>query len=239
MTFFRNRAWHWVARSGFAFLILIVLPVVLYLCASVIGGMIQRDVSDDISEVQADQGTVTVYLITGLLHADIAIPIDRIDESTFGFLGETRLPFENPNLRYLAFGWGSKAFYTTAGSYSDIRPGAVFTAVTGDDPVMRVTAVGELRESESVIAISLGPRQFDRLMDAIGTGFAKDGSGNPEYLSQYSIGPGDAFFVGTGHFNIFNPCNQWVGQVLAKAGIATGIWTPTTQSLLLSIGRNP
>jgi uncharacterized protein (TIGR02117 family) len=205
----------------------------------VIGGLIQRDVPDDIFEAQGEQEAVTVYLITGLLHADIAIPVVEIDKGRFGFLGETRLPFDNPNLRYLAFGWGSKAFYTTAGNYSDIRPGAVFTAVTGDDPVMRVTPVGALSQSETVIAFSLGRSRFDRLMEAIGTGFAKDVYGNPDYLSQYTIGTGDAFFAGTGHFNIFNPCNQWVGEALASAGIVTGIWTPTTHSLLLSIGRNP
>ena len=70
MNLFRNRAWHLVARSGFAFLILIVLPVMVYLCASVMGGLIQRDVPDDLFEAQGEPEAVTVYLITGLLHAD-------------------------------------------------------------------------------------------------------------------------------------------------------------------------
>jgi uncharacterized protein (TIGR02117 family) len=236
-----------LARFGLFVLILLLLPILLYLMASVIGGFVPRNLPPKAmagESIKADPGiagnsdeTITIYLVTGLLHADIAIPADDRLLGRFSFLYETKLPFANPGLKYLAFGWGSLAFYTTAGSYSDIRPGAVFTAVTGDDAVMRVTPIGALVEDNDVVALTLSQRQYDQLLERILTGFASDEDGLPRYLPQYSIGQGDAFYAGTGHFNIFHPCNQWVAEVLAAASIRTGIWTPTTYSLLLSLDR--
>ena len=40
-----------------------------------------------------------------------------------------------PDARWLVVGWGSAAFYTTAGTYADIAPSAVWTAATGDAAV--------------------------------------------------------------------------------------------------------
>ena len=42
----------------------------------------------------------------------------------------------NPNIKYLLFGWGSRAFYTTAKEFKDIRPIPVFKAITGDASAM-------------------------------------------------------------------------------------------------------
>jgi len=237
-----------ILRIGSILVAIVLLPIVLFLAGSIVGGLIPRDIplhvlaDDTTNEAETGlgpekSGPVTIYLLSGLLHVDIAIPVGELSAEDFSFLDQTRIPFANPALRFLAFGWGSKAFYTTAGNYSDIRPGAVFTAVTGDDAVMRVTPVGALNEREGVMALTLQRQQFNALLGGILAGFETGADGLPQYLPQYSIGPGDAFFTGVGHFNIFYPCNQWAGDVLAGAGTRTGIWTPTTYSLLMKIAR--
>ncbi|MFD0915580.1 TIGR02117 family protein [Pseudahrensia aquimaris] len=185
----------------------------------------------------ADIGAKThrIHLLTGLLHTDIAVEATPEVLERFAFLRETPVPLENPNLRNLVFGWGSQAFYTTAGTYADIEPAAVFTAVTGDNSVMRVVGYGQIKSDETVVSINLSTAAMERLLLAIERGFSNGTVGKPRLLPGATIGPNDAFFEGAGHFNIFYPCNQWVRDVLVETGFILGRWTPTTHSLITSI----
>ena len=194
--------------------------------------MIGAFLPDERAKASSCEKTHHAFLVTGLLHADIAIPVTPELKRQFAFLNSSTLPINHPNLRYLAFGWGSEAFYTTAGTYADIEAGAVLKAVTGDDSVMRVTAFGELKPSESIIRLALNEGQFRRLMVAIREGFAQP---VPVQMAGVSIGSYDAFYEGQGHFDIFRPCNQWVNEVLVNSGVPVGMWTPTTQSLSYSL----
>ncbi len=217
------------------FLCALILPVVLFLGAAMIGAHVPRSpVSAHAKEMASNSQTVTIYLVTGLLHADIAIPYDAALRDKFPWLVQTRLPLDNPRLAYLAFGWGSKAFYTTAGTYRDIGVSNTFTAVTGDMAVMRVIGLGALEAGPDVYPVRLDKTQYLRLLEAISSGFAVN-ENRAEYLPQYSIGQGDAFFAGNGHFNILNPCNQWTADVLSYAGLKVGRWTPTTHALIRSL----
>lgn len=222
---------------------LIVLPAALFLGAASIGAFAPRAEPGAKHESQTGtapeaDGMVTIYLLTSPLHADIALPFDENLQSEFPWLHETRLPLDNPNMAYLGFGWGSRAFYTTAGNYSDIAISSTFTAITGDAAVMRVIGLPRLVGSENVIPVSLKSNEFRALIKQIKTGFELNKSNEPTYLPQYSIGANDAFYAGKGHFNIFNPCNQWAADILHASGVKTGRWTPTTYSLLWSLRWN-
>jgi len=103
---------------------------------------------------------------------------------------------------------------------------------------MRITGLSGLRAGNDIHALQLTPKSFERLLDAIGSGFATDEGGSWVYHPEYSIGAVDAFFAANGHFNLFNPCNQWTGRVLSQAGVKTGRWTPTSYSLLWSLKWN-
>ena len=180
--------------------------------------------------------TEAIYLVTGTLHADFLIPSMLVDKEKFDFLRETKLPLSHPNLRYLAFGWGSKAFYTTAGCYSDITISAALKAVTGDLSVMRVVGFGDIdTKSPDVISLQISKRQLEALLDFFYVSFETNSDGMPRFMPSASIGPNDAFYEGVGNFNILHPCNQWVNKGLLRAGVEVGRWTPTTQSLRYSL----
>ncbi len=220
------------AAKGFGALAgLLGLIVLGYLGAALITARIGQSV---VSNGVVGERRHTIHLVTTLLHADIALPVDERLLTRFPMLAQTDLPFGNPDMKHVLFGWGSQAFYTTAGSYLDVRPGAVLTAVTGDDSVMRVSAAGDLSAIDDVIRLSLSDAQLERLYDGLDQGFALE-NGQPVPMGEISIGPYDAFFKGRGHFNIFNPCNQWVNRVLSGVGVKLGLWTPTTQSLSQSL----
>ncbi|WP_040304603.1 TIGR02117 family protein [Ahrensia sp. R2A130] len=211
----------------------LVFIVIFYLAAAWLTAGVPRHIT---SAPLQSGGEREVLLIQTLLHVDIAVPYDSALLAKFPELENTDLPLDDPNLQYVAFGWGSKAFYTTAGQYSDIRPAAVIRAVTGDDAVMRVVAMGYLNpDADDVATLSLSVEAYDSLLASIKNSFTTAPSSVALPLSGLSIGPFDAFFAAKGHFNIINPCNQWVADVLHDAGVPVGRWTPTTYSLMHSL----
>jgi uncharacterized protein (TIGR02117 family) len=204
--------------------------VVLYLVASYIGAIIpQRPAAG-----RAPGHTETVYLLINLLHADIVIPVNPQIRSRFSHLAGSGLPIFDPELNYLIFGWGSRAFYTTARNLADIRPGPTLRAIIGDNSVMHVVPLKGISQLENLLPVNLPPGGTARLLDFIEASFTGQAN-HPVHLAGASYGIGDEFFASPHHFNIFNPCNIWTAQALRAAGLSTGYWTPTTHSLKLSL----
>lgn len=198
-----------------------------------VGGALWGAAGSKIDDVGAPK-TITIYLLTSYLHADIAVPLLPETARRFSFLADSTFPFKHSDLRYLAFGWGSKAFYTTAGSYSDITLNAAAKAVTGDESVMHIAPIAALAAGPDSIAIQLNKQQFEQLLKAIESTFTKAPDGQAVLLAGQTHGYGDVFYEGEGHFNILNPCNIWAATILRQTGIKLGAWTPTTQALKLS-----
>ena len=143
------------------------------------------------------------------------------------------MPVDHPDLRWLVVGWGARAFYTTAGSYADVKPGAVFKAVTGDSSVMRIDAAGALPETVPLRRLSLSPAQLAALLQAIDDSFQRDSQGAPISVDA-QLGETDAFYQGTGRFHLFTTCNTWISATLRRAGLRFGAWTPAPFSVSLS-----
>lgn len=212
--------------------LLIAVPffiVVLYLFAALLGGIIPsgKTVSHD-NEVR-DR---TIYLTANALHADIAIPVDSVSREQFGFLKADGFSLDNPNLKYLIIGWGSRDFYTSTAEYSDMELATIWRAATGDASVMHVAPGGDISKSEGVVPIAISQAGLERMIDFMLESFRKENE-KPILLPDATFGYGDLFYEAEGRFHIFNPCNVWVSKALGKAGVSTGIWTPTTYSLLL------
>ena len=222
-----------VRTLALAAMIIVAVPI-LYFSATVFGALIPVGPAGEWGGTRQSE-RVRVYLLRGWIHTDIAIPATPKVLEDFGFLREAGIPITHDDLRYLVFGWGSAAFYTTAGSYADISLSAVWTALTGDRSVMHAVPSGALEASDTAIAIDLTPLGFQQMVRFIRASYNEDATGNPVWLKGLSHGYGDVFHQARGGFDAFRPCNVWTARALRKAGVTTGIWTPTTDSLLFSL----
>ena len=131
------------------------------------------------------------------------------------------------------FGWGSAAFYTTAGTYADITASAVLTAATGDDAVIRLDAVGRLPKMENLRFLNLSEEQFQALLTQ-----AADALASQTAIDHPGFTATDAFFPAHGHFSALRTCNVWLGETFRAAGIPFGLWTPANWSVRLSLWRH-
>ena len=213
---------------GLTFVVLLPVAVVLiYLGAALVGGILPHGKLHSRPPVLTSH---KMFLVSGLLHSDIAIPITQQIKSDFAFLRDYGFPLDHPELQYLLIGWGSREFYTSTKDYADIGFSTTWTAITGDSSVMHVQPIGALNEENNLKALSLSGESLDQLVDFVVNSF-KTKAGKPLVIKDATFGQGDLFFEGVGSFNIMRPCNIWTATALRVAGFNTGYWTPTTYSL--------
>lgn len=220
----------WLGRgvAGFA------AGAVIYLLAAVVGGLVGNG-----APAPADTNDLyRVGLAIGPIHTDFLLPLDPDVRRRFAFVGAAGVPIDDPAAEWLVVGWGARGFYTTVGDYSDVTIGAVARGIVGDTSVMRIDAVGRIGDYGGIDLLALTPDQFDGLTDAILAGFVRGADGVPVALPDE---PGftltDSFFEGADGFHLLRTCNVWVSDVLAKAGVAFGIWTPTPFAVRLAVWR--
>ncbi|MCA0872600.1 TIGR02117 family protein [Seohaeicola saemankumensis] len=205
----------------------VAIGLVAYLVAAGAGGVILTGGA----RTPGPQG-VEIRLIRGPIHYDFLLPLTEETRERFGFLQAAGLDLGHPQARWLVVGWGARQFYTTTGDYSDVAPGAVFRAVTGDSAVMRVDLAGALREEAPARRLELQPAQYSALLEGVAGDFATH---TP--IDHPGFTASDLFFPARGRFDILRTCNAWLGAALRQAGVRFGVWTPTPYAVTLSLWR--
>ncbi len=209
--------------------VLAALPV-LYLAASVALAVIPGPGPN-----LSGPGARTIALLQGPIHTDILLPLTPDIRARFGFATAAGVPMDHPGAEWLVFGWGSKAFYTTAGTYADITAAALLTAATGDASVIRLDLVGPLTTADNLRYLALSEAQFQALLATLLATFSLATDGQPIPLNHPGFTGFDAFFVAEGGFHLLRTCNVWLGETLRASGVRFGLWTPANWSVTLSL----
>jgi uncharacterized protein (TIGR02117 family) len=204
--------------------LMLALPLV-YLAASLALPLIPGP-GPDLSGPPAHR----IGLLQGAVHTDILFPLTPATRARFAFAEAAGVPVQHPDAEWLLFGWGSAAFYTTAGTYADISASAVLTAATGDDAVIRLDALGPFAPMENLRFLDLSEAQFQALLDRSTASFASDTA-----LDHPGFTGTDAFFPARGRFSLLRTCNVWLGETLRASGVPFGLWTPANWSVTLSL----
>ncbi len=204
-----------------------IVLVALYLAAALVGGIIPHPNNGPADHAGSGK---TIHLVAGLLHTDIAIPVNQAVKTRFAFMEKNGIDLGQENLKHLIIGWGSREFYTSTKNYSDIGFATTWIAVSGDRSVMHVQPAGKIEDYPDIIRIELNDDAFSRLLSFIETSFDRDNE-MPVLIDDATFGSGDVFYEAVGGFDIFRPCNVWTSRALRAAGVNTGLWTPTTYSV--------
>ncbi len=181
---------------------------------------------------------VQIGLLRGPIHYDFLLPLNANTLNSFAFSERAGVPITHPDARWLIIGWGATGFYTTAGSYADITAPVLWDGITGDTSVMHIDVGGEIPTTTGVTFLKISEAEFKALLATIESSFARNAEGGFIPLAIPGFRDTDAFFAARGHFNLLHTCNAWIGETLRAAGLPFGIWTPTPQSVALSLGQN-
>ncbi|OQM74455.1 TIGR02117 family protein [Manganibacter manganicus] len=213
------------------FLNILAVGIALVVVSVIIGTITPRPIWRNRVTGPAD-ATRQILLLSNPIHTDIAIPVDDAVRAQFGFLPAAGLPIGLPQVRYVIFGWGGRAFYTETPTWSELKAVPTFKGLTLDNSVMHVEIAGDIdRHDPSVTVVNITNTGMIALADAIRDSFA-DG---PKLLAGLSYGKYDAFFEAKGYFNALFGCNTWTAAMLRRAGLSTGWWEPLPLLLRTSL----
>jgi len=176
-----------------------------------------------------------ILMLSNPIHTDIAIPVDGDLINRFAFLRAASLDLDNPNLRYLVFGWGGRSFYTETPTWADLKAGPVLKSFALDRSVIHVELAGDIPpDAPAVTVIKVDAKGLEQLKQFILSSFEQADSG-PVPLRGSNYGPNDAFFEAWGYFNALMGCNTWTAAALRQAGLTSGLWTALPWTLRLSL----
>ncbi|UDL91372.1 TIGR02117 family protein [Mesorhizobium sp. PAMC28654] len=176
-----------------------------------------------------------ILVLRNPIHTDIAIPVDDAVRQRFHFLVDGGIPTDIPEVRYIVFGWGGRAFYIATPTWSDLKPMPLLKGLTLDASVMHVDVAGNIAEPDpSVAGFDIGEGQFSALLDFIEASFQKN-SGGPIQVPGVAYNNYDGFYEANGKFTALVGCNTWTAAALRAAGLRTGWWNPLPVSLGLSM----
>ncbi|RNJ45961.1 urease-associated protein [Mesorhizobium erdmanii] len=183
----------------------------------------------------AGEGTRHILVLKNPIHTDIAIPVDDAVRKRFHFLADAGLPSDAPEVRYIVFGWGGRAFYLETPTWSELKAVPVIKALTLDASVMHVDVAGAIVEPHpDVTGFDIGDSKFAALLDFIAASF-QQGPGGPIVIENAAYSSFDRFYEANGHFNALVGCNTWTAAALRTAGLRTGWWNPLPVLLGLSM----
>ena len=220
-------------RRVFGTLVLTLLGMVAtYLLAAVLGALIP---GATVAAANDGDRQRTIILMEGPIHYDILLPLDDATREAFDFANHDGVLVSHPEAEWLSIGWGSRAFYTNIGGYSDLTIPIIWRAATGDQSVIRLDSLGSLpAEYPALRYIKVTETQLTNLRDLLVSELGPE----PVVLKQSGFGPNDRFYTASDTFSLARTCNVWVSDTLRQAGIAMGIWTPTPYAVTLSLRVN-
>jgi uncharacterized protein (TIGR02117 family) len=216
--------------SGFAVLILLGC-VLLYLAAAWVGAHIPVN-----SDHRPAVAGIPVYLHSNGVHVDLVLPVsaDCACSSqrapTMDVL-EREFDPQVPPVRWqwISVGWGSEQFMLHVPTWNELTANVALRAVTGlDGSVLRISRLQEPALATGTQRLLLSPDEYRRLRRYVR---ASAGAIPEERVSRIA-GPGDRFYRATSRYNLFNTCNEWVGDGLARAGLRAPLWSPFDWQLL-------
>lgn len=224
----RVRRWWVLARAAGLAALSVVGVVVVYLLCALVGSFVP------VNGTAPSDGEIPVYVRANEVHADLLVPVRTaiVDWREVASPADTRSG--DATCPYIAFGWGSKAFYLNVPDWSDLTVGIALRALAGvGGSTLHTCYVPEPAVGSDCRRVSLRPQAYAALVGYLRASARRDASGR-----FVSVGPtvrycaNDAFYEGVERYTLFRTCNSWANDALKAAGLPCCLWTPFAFSVV-------
>ena len=171
---------------------------------------------------------ITIMVETNGVHTGIVMPVvSEVKDwrTTFPSAGEPRAQ-DGRLPTHIAIGWGEKEVFLETPTWGDLKLSTVVRIVLqGGEGLMRVGHYVHPLPSDHHRPVTLRPAEYARLVARVEAALPAlpPGAERKTYAS-YELGARN--YDARGRYTLTNTCNQWVGDVLAHAGMRMGVWTP-------------
>jgi uncharacterized protein (TIGR02117 family) len=178
---------------------------------------------------------IPVYVRTNGVHAELVLPTRsaNLDWSTDHPASDMRA-LAAP-MQWIAFGWGDADFFASTPTWSDLKAGTAFVALTGlGEGAMHVEYIAD-PASYAGREVRLSPEQYARLVGYVRDSFERNTDGRPIRLRAPGYFDTDAFYAAKPRYTFWMTSNEWVRRGLTAAGVRTPAWAPFDSALFYQL----
>jgi uncharacterized protein (TIGR02117 family) len=161
----------------------------------------------------AGGGRHVVYVANHGWHTGVIVPAAAMQARV------PELADRFPAARQLEFGWGDKDFYQAPESSLGLALQAILWPT---DTVVRAIGISRPMEDYAqpagLVGLCVDDESLKALLVFLEQSFARGPEGGLR-PSQTRAGRRSQFYVGTGHYHLFNTCNTWTAKALSSMGM--------------------
>ncbi len=197
-----------------------LLIVGIYMVAALIGS----HVSANNSWRQPAQG-IDIFVETNGVHVSLIVPISTSGENFSDIIRSDHLGNRDSYGTHVMIGWGHGNVYRNARTWDDVRSGDVASAIVGsDNTTLHIYHIIDPKVLPHRKLLRVTPKQYRSIVRQIRATFRLNKRGESVAYPGYAAD--NLFYDSGGHYSAVNTCNNWTGDILRKAGVRIGIWTP-------------
>lgn len=139
-----------------------------------------------------------------------------------------------PQATWLEVGWGDADFYRATRSIADVQVGLAWQALVGSRGTVLhvVPGRGAAFAHATKVGLRLSPPGFRRLALGLAQSIAPGPGGAGIRPEGPGLVGGALFLAAQGRYSALRTCNQWVSDLLRRAGVpSSAVWSSTSLGL--------
>ena len=196
---------------------MLALVLGLFVFAGWVGSSIPRN-----SDWNEPSDGIEIMVETNGVHTALVLPLVTPQKDWRRDFPASDLAAPHPPYTHVSISWGQREVFLDTPTWADLKPATVWYAATGSDALLHVAHYVRPAAANDIRSLRLRREEYARLVAAIETQVepAETRRTYPGYFAQ------DIFYETSGSYHLGSTCNQWTGDMLAEAGVKTGLWTP-------------
>jgi uncharacterized protein (TIGR02117 family) len=178
---------------------------------------------------------VRLFIRSNDIHTDLVLPVVHAETGADwrGLFPLSDFAADVSSAKYIAVGWGNRGFFVETPRWSDLKLRTLLGAIFPSESVLHAEYVYDIAPGDDVREIWVTRQQYQELADYVCRTVGKTNAvGAALTATEVTYGSTDRFYTATGHYHLFNTCNQWTGRGLKRAGLPIGVWTPIKAQVL-------
>jgi len=209
------------ARRALLLAVALVAAVALALILFALAGWIGSAIPRNSGWVQPADG-VEIMVETNGVHTALVLPLVTAQKDWREDFPATDIALPHRPYTHISISWGEKEVFLNTPTWWDLSPVTVARIVgVGGEGLLHVAHYVRPQPSPDHRVMTITPAEYARLVAAVETSVPP----RPRLLHP-GYGPQDVFYDAPGRYTAANTCNQWTSDMLARAGIRIGWWTP-------------
>jgi uncharacterized protein (TIGR02117 family) len=194
-----------------------VLALGLIMLVSWLGSSVPRN-----ADWEEPKSGIDIMVETNGVHTALVLPLVTPEKDWRPDFPAKHILAQKRPYTHVSVSWGEKTVFLETETWGDLKLSTVLKVIgLGGEGLVHVAHYVRPRPGPSLRPLTITSEQYRRIVEQIER-FAPQ-VGTTRYTGYYRH---DVFYDAPGRYTPTNTCNQWTSDILAEAGIRTGLWTP-------------